>query len=136
MEIPLYVICCFSLVAFDIFSLSLILISLINLCLTMFLLEFILYGTFYASWTWVFPFPCYGSFCLLPLQTFSQAYLSLPSSNTTIIWMWVCLILFQMFLRFSYSVVSDSLWPHELQHARPSCPDYPYSFPFFFHFIS
>ena len=28
------------------------------------------------------------------------------------------LFLFQ----FSHSVVSDSLWPHEPQHARPSCP--------------
>ena len=25
-------------------------------------------------------------------------------------------------LQFSLSVVSDSLWPHELQHARPPCP--------------
>ena len=25
-------------------------------------------------------------------------------------------------VQFSYSVVSDSLWPHGLQHARPSCP--------------
>ena len=25
-------------------------------------------------------------------------------------------------LQFSPSVVSDSLWPHELQHARPPCP--------------
>ena len=24
--------------------------------------------------------------------------------------------------RFSSSVVSDSLWPHELQHSRPRCP--------------
>ena len=24
--------------------------------------------------------------------------------------------------QFSCSVVSDSLWPHELQHARPPCP--------------
>ena len=24
--------------------------------------------------------------------------------------------------QFSHSVVSDSLWPHEPQHARPSCP--------------
>ena len=23
---------------------------------------------------------------------------------------------------FSHSVVTDSLWPHELQHARPPCP--------------
>ena len=25
-------------------------------------------------------------------------------------------------VQFSFSVVSDSLWPHELQHARPPCP--------------
>ena len=25
-------------------------------------------------------------------------------------------------VQFSHSVVSDSLWPHGLQHARPSCP--------------
>ena len=25
-------------------------------------------------------------------------------------------------VQFSPSVVSDSLWPHELQHARPPCP--------------
>ena len=25
-------------------------------------------------------------------------------------------------VQFSYSVVSDSLWPHELQHTRPPCP--------------
>ena len=31
-----------------------------------------------------------------------------------------CTLLFQY--QFSCSVVSDSLWPHELQHARPPCP--------------
>ena len=25
-------------------------------------------------------------------------------------------------VQFSHSVVSDSLWPHELQHAKPPCP--------------
>ena len=35
---------------------------------------------------------------------------------------------------FSHSVVSDSLWHHELQHARPPCPlptprDYPNEYP-------
>ena len=25
-------------------------------------------------------------------------------------------------IQFSHSVVPDSLWPHELQHARPPCP--------------
>ena len=33
MGIPLYVICCFFLVAFNIFSLSLIFVTLINVCL-------------------------------------------------------------------------------------------------------
>ena len=31
----------------------------------------------------------------------------------------VCLV---QFSQFSHSVVSDSLRPHELQHARPPCP--------------
>ena len=25
-------------------------------------------------------------------------------------------------IQFSHSVISDSLWPHELKHARPPCP--------------
>ena len=45
MGIPLYVICCFSLAAFNIFSLHLIFGSFINMCLGMFLLGFVLYGT-------------------------------------------------------------------------------------------
>ena len=45
MGIPLYVICCFSLAAFNIFSLYLIFDSLINMCLGVFLLGFILCGT-------------------------------------------------------------------------------------------
>ena len=48
MGIPLYVICCFSLVAFNILSLSLIFVSLINMCLGLFLLVFIQYGTLSA----------------------------------------------------------------------------------------
>ena len=63
MGIPLYVICCFSLVAFNIFYLYLIFICLINMCLSMFLLGFILYGTLCTSWTWVtISFPMLGKF--------------------------------------------------------------------------
>ena len=40
--------------------------------------------------------------CLQILQFFSAAQFSLA--------------------QFSHSVMSDSLWPHGLQHARPSCP--------------
>ena len=45
MEFPLYVTCCFSLAAFNILSLCLIFVNFINMCLGMFLLWFILYGT-------------------------------------------------------------------------------------------
>ena len=31
----------------------------------------------------------------------------------------------QFSVQFSHSVVSDSLWPHELQHARTPCPSPP-----------
>ena len=41
----LYVTCCFSLAAFSILSLYLIFVSLISMCLGVFLLGFILYGT-------------------------------------------------------------------------------------------
>ena len=45
MGFPLYVICCFSLAAFNILSLCLVFVSLISMCLGMFLLRFILHGT-------------------------------------------------------------------------------------------
>ena len=48
---PLYVIFFFSLAAFNIFSLYLIFDSLINMCLGVFLLGFILYVSLYISWT-------------------------------------------------------------------------------------
>ena len=49
MGIPLCVICCFSLAAFNVCSLCLIFVNLINMCLGVFLLGFILFGTL-----WVF----------------------------------------------------------------------------------
>ena len=45
MGIPLCVICCFSLAAFNICSLCLIFVNLINMCLGVFRLGFILFGT-------------------------------------------------------------------------------------------
>ena len=51
MGIPLYDICCFSLAAFNIFSLYLIFDSLISMCFGVFLLGFIVYGTLCGSWT-------------------------------------------------------------------------------------
>ena len=51
MGFPLYVTCCFSLAAFHIFSLCLVFVSLISMCLGMFFLGFILCGTLCSSWT-------------------------------------------------------------------------------------
>ena len=52
-EFPLYVTCCFSLAAFNILSLCLVFVTLITMCLGVFILGFILHGTFCASWTWL-----------------------------------------------------------------------------------
>ena len=49
MGFPLYVTCCFSLAAFNILSLCLVFVSLISMCLGLFLLGFILYGTLCVS---------------------------------------------------------------------------------------
>ena len=49
MGVPLYDICYFSHVAFNILSLSLIFVSLIAICLHVFFFGFILPGTVYAS---------------------------------------------------------------------------------------
>ena len=48
---PSCVTCCFSLSAFNILSLCLVFVSLISVCLGMFILGFTLYGTLCASWT-------------------------------------------------------------------------------------
>ena len=38
-------------------------------------------------------------------------------------WVWITLcIITKEFVQFSHSVMSDSLQPHGLQHARPPCP--------------
>ena len=51
MVFPFYVTCCFSLAAFNILSLCLVFVSLVSMCLGMFLLGFILYGILCTSWT-------------------------------------------------------------------------------------
>ena len=66
MGMPLCVICCFSLAAFNICSLCLIFVNLINMCLGVFLLELILFGTLCISWTWVIiSFPVLGKLSTL-----------------------------------------------------------------------
>ena len=57
------VVCCFSLAPFNICSLCLIFVNLINMCLGAFHLGFILFGTLWVSWTWVaISFPMLGKF--------------------------------------------------------------------------
>ena len=53
MGIPLCVIYCFFLRAFNICSLCLIFVNLINMCLGVFCLGFILFRTLWVSWTWM-----------------------------------------------------------------------------------
>ena len=72
MGVPLYVIWHFSLVAFNILSLSLIFVIFFTMCLDVFLLVVLLPGTICASWTWLtISFPLLGSFQILCLQIFS-----------------------------------------------------------------
>ena len=76
MGIPLYVICCFYLVAFNIFSLCLIFVSLINICLGVFHLGFILFGTVWFSWTLVaIFFPTIRKFSTIISSNFLMPFL-------------------------------------------------------------
>ena len=84
MGVPLYVICCSYLAAFNNFSLSLIFANLITMCLGVFLLGFILYGTLCASWTWVpVSFPMFVKFStIISSNIFSGPFcLSSPSGR-------------------------------------------------------
>ena len=77
MGIPLCVICCFSLAAFNIYSLCLIFVNLINTCPGVFCLGFILFGTLWVSWTWVaISFPILGKFStIISSSIFLMAFL-------------------------------------------------------------
>ena len=102
MEFPSYVTYCFSLAAFDILSLCLVFVSLISMCLGIFLLGFILYGTLHASWTWLaISFPTMGKFSTIIFKIFLISFFSPSSSGTPIIQMLVHLIWSQRPLRLS-----------------------------------
>jgi len=106
MGIPLCVICCFSLAAFNIcfniFSLCLIFVNLINMCLGVFHLGFILFGTLWVSWSSVtISFPILGKFStIISSSLFSWSFF-LSSSGTPMIWMLGHLTLSQRSLRLS-----------------------------------
>ena len=101
MGIPLCVICCFSLAAFNSCSLCLIFVNLINMCLGVFHLGFILFGILWVSWTWVaIPFPILGKFsAIISSSNFSRPFFL--SSGTPRIQMLGRLTLSQRPLRLS-----------------------------------
>ena len=74
MGFPLLVSCCFSLGSFNILSLCLVFVSLISMCLGVFLLGFILCGTLSASWTFhvgeIFNYNLFKNFLILFLFLF------------------------------------------------------------------
>ena len=133
--VPLYVICFFSIAAFKIFYLSLVLVSLINMCLRVFLLGFILYGTHCASWIWVsVSFPILGNFsAIISWNIFSVPFSLSSASGTPIMQMLVHVMLFQsshglppflfnlFFLFCSSSVISTSLSSISLIHFSAFC---------------
>ena len=84
MGFPLYATCCFSLDAFNILSLCLVFVSLISMCLGMFLLGFILYGTLCYSWTWLtISFSMLGIFStIISSKIFSYTFFFSSSSGT------------------------------------------------------
>ena len=56
-------------------------------------------------------------------ETWQTAPLLFPDLQIFLFHWFVCLFCICLYsVQFSRSVVSDSLWPHELQHARPPCP--------------
>ena len=93
MGIPLCVICCFSLAAFNICSLCLIFVNLNNMCLGVFCLGFILFGTLWVFWTWVtIYFPILGK-CSTIISSSIFSWSFFLSSGTPMIRMlrvWHC----------------------------------------------
>ena len=102
MGIPLCVICCFSLAAFNIY-LCLIFISLTTMYLGVFHLGFNLFGTLWVSWIWMaIFFPIWGKFStIISSSIFSYPFFLSISYGTPMIQMLGHLTLSQMSLRLS-----------------------------------
>ena len=96
-------ICCFYLAAFNICSLCLTFINLINMCLRVFCLGFILFGTLWLSWTWMpISFTILGKFSnIISSSIFSWPFFLSSFSGTPMIQMLGHLTLSQRFLRLS-----------------------------------
>ena len=94
--------CCFSLATFNICSLCLIFVNLIKMCLGVFHLGFILFGTLSVSWTWVIiSFPILGKFSTIISSIFSWPFFLSFSYRTPMIWMLGHLTWSQRSLRLS-----------------------------------
>ena len=86
MGFPFYVTCCFSLAAFNNFSLGVVFVSLSSMCLGVFLLGFILYGTLCLfDLIDYFLFHVGEIFNYNPSKIFSYPFFLFSSSVTTII---------------------------------------------------
>ena len=97
-----YVICHFSVVAFNIAALSLIFANLFIMCLCVFILGFILSGTFCAPWTWLaISFPMLENFSGNLFKYFSGSFSSFAPSGTPKMQMFVQLMLSKRSLQFS-----------------------------------
>ena len=131
MGFPLYVTYSFSLAAFNILSLCLVFVSLISMCLGMFIFGFILYGTL-CLLDLTISFSMLGTFStIISSKIFSNPFF-FSSSGTPIIWMLVNLILPQRSLRLSSvlfilftlfcssEVISTSLSSSSLIHSSAS----------------
>ena len=113
-------ICCFSLAAFNICFLCLIFVNLINMCLGVFCLGFILFGTLWVSWTCVtISFPILGKFStIISSSIFSWSFFLSSSSWTPMIRMLGHLTLYQRSLRLSsflLIIISSSCLSFECQ---------------------
>ena len=121
MGIPLCVICCFSFAAFNIYSLCLIFITVINMCLGVFCLGFILFGTLWVSWNWVaISFSILGKFStIISLSIFSWPFFLPSSPGTPMIQMLRHLTLSQRSLRLPSFLIILFLFS-SLLHLLPS----------------
>ena len=94
MGFPLYITCCFSPAPFNILSLCLVFVSLISMCLGVFLLGFILYGTLCASWTWsIISFIMLGKFSTIISSKFFSNPFFFSSSAAAAKLLQLCLTL-------------------------------------------
>ena len=89
---------------FNIFSLFLIFVRSVSICLDLFLLGLILYGILYISGLgWLSPFSHYGIFSYCLFRYFLRAFISLSSpSGTPIMQMFMHLIMSQCSHFFSF----------------------------------